>query len=108
LFGVVKGFWKLLLSAWSGEGPRPWYLLSRNAKKIMTSRAKDFIITNDFGRKYNDIVIAKGSYVMEEWLHFTETFSVHVLSGILDATLTEMWRSLRYEQCCMSLTAVSA
>lgn len=35
-------------------------------------------------------------YTMEEWLHFTETFSVYVLMGkLLSPLVAEMWALLR-------------
>ena len=57
--------------------------------------------TIDFGRPYDDIVDARGYWVMEQWLHWTETWSVIILqpyNGILvlhHPDILTMWEALR-------------
>lgn len=44
----------------------------------------------------SDVVDNHNGYTMEEWLHFTETFSVYVLmGGVLTPLIAEMWALLR-------------
>ena len=61
--------------------------------------------TIDFDRPYEDIVETKNHWVMEQWLHYTETFSVVVLqdykskTGVVsilhDLRVSETWTALR-------------
>ena len=68
----------------------------------MTARADCIINTLDFPRKYLDIVLSRGSWVMENWLHFAETFSVGILAPdkngtpVLPPESAKMWGHLRY------------
>ena len=67
----------------------------------MTSREAAIRRTLDFGRPYQDIVLKRGSYVMEDWLHFAETYSVAILAEdqagnqLLAPPYSEMWAHLR-------------
>jgi len=72
----------------------------------MSARAVVIHATLDFSRPYRDVVTKRGTYVMEDWLHFTETFSVAVLApeeaprgrqpkSLLPAPFDEMWMCLR-------------
>jgi hypothetical protein len=68
----------------------------------MRARLGHITCTMDFGRPYRCIVDEHGHYVMEDYLHFTESFSVLVLQDcpvrgpLLNATLSKMWGLLRY------------
>lgn len=102
LFGLVKDFWSLLLSKSKRGEAVPWYQLPSKARQIMAKRAESIVVTCDFNRPYRDIVHKRGNWVMENWLHWTETFSVLVLmperSGvhvIHDPSLRKMWEHLR-------------
>jgi hypothetical protein len=85
----------------SAGQPYPPYAVIPEFRKMMTARAACISTTLDFSRKYLDIVNSRGSYVMENWLHFAETYSVCILapdqSGrqILPPASVEMWRCLR-------------
>ena len=60
--------------------------------------------TIDFDCPYEDIVETKNHWVMEQWLHYTETFSVvlqdyksktGIVSILHDMRVSEMWTALR-------------
>lgn len=62
------------------------------------------VATCDFGRRYTDIVAKKGNWVMEDWLHWAECWSVFVLrpykvdgveKSVLHPTAAAMWQHLR-------------
>ena len=101
LLGLVKDFWKALLGPVKKGQPRPWYVLPAAAKDEIVKRGKAVSSTDDFGRPYRCLVNARGSWVMEDWLHWTETFSCLVLApkGIVhvlhDERLRKMWGLLR-------------
>jgi hypothetical protein len=98
LLGVVKQFFKATMD-YTGEAPD--YAFSRPALKIIESRAKHVILTDDFNRPYRDIADKKGHYVMEDWLHFMESYSLYILSTDgapdlwPDVEMKEAWDHLR-------------
>lgn len=79
----------------------PDYCIQVPARKVMTQRAAMLHSTIDFGRPYQDIVDARGHWVMEQWLHWSETWSVIILqpyngSPVLhQPAILEMWSALR-------------
>ena len=83
------------------DGVLPVYALRMGVRKLISSREASIRRTLDFNRPYQDIVLKRGSYVMEDWLHFTETFSVAVLAEdqngdqLLPEPFAEMWAHLR-------------
>lgn len=85
LFGVIKTFWKLLAPLKSQKDnkkkgdPAPWYRMKPNQLRVMKERAAHITCTNDFNRPYRCIVLHRGNWTMEEYLHFTETFSPYIL-----------------------------
>jgi hypothetical protein len=101
LLGLVKDFWKALLGPVKKGQPRPWYALPADSKAEIHRRAAELDSTDDFGRPYRCIVTERGSWVMENWLHWTESFSCLILapSGgkhvLHDKRLHEMWGLLR-------------
>ena len=102
LFGLVKDFWKLLLSTSKRGQAVPWYQLSNKSKKLMVTRGKAISVTCDFNRPYRCIVTMRGNWVMENWLHWTETFSALILMPVSpgvhiihDSDLRKMWEYLR-------------
>jgi hypothetical protein len=101
LLGVVKDFWYHLLQ--TGRGV-PAYVISGEARRVLQERASCMVPTCDFGRQYTDIVSKKGNWVMEDWLHWAECWSVfmlgpYVVDGIskpvLNPMVSEMWGHLR-------------
>ena len=80
LCGVVKDFWYQLLKTTARGQQAPWYALSSEARRVIASRESHLTPTCDFGRRYTDIVSKKGNWTMEDWLHWTEAWSVYVLS----------------------------
>jgi hypothetical protein len=112
LLGVVKDFWCHVLKAGSKKKKRTkqqqlqqeWYVISAEARKVLQARAVNLVATCDFGRSYTDIVSVKGNWTMEDWLHWTESWSVcmlrpYVVGGvtkpILHESAAEMWQHLR-------------
>lgn len=102
LYGVVKAFWNLLLDKGTKGVQRPWYVIPHSCRRVMTKRAADIMVTNDFNRPYRDIVTKRGLWTMEDYLHFTETFSLYILQPgddgghmIPHEGLREMWELLR-------------
>jgi hypothetical protein len=114
LLGVVKDFWCHVLKVGSKkknnkrnrqqQQQQERYVISAEARKVLQARAVGLVATCDFGRLYTDIVSVKGNWTMEDWLHWTESWSVcmlrpYVLDGvtkhILHPWAAEMWQHLR-------------
>jgi hypothetical protein len=78
LLGVVKDFWKLLLSPTPKGQAKPHYVLPPQSKKHMAARANSVIMTCDFGRPYRCVVLQRGNWVMENWIAWIEVHSVFI------------------------------
>lgn len=103
LLGVVKDFWCHVLKV-GKQQQGEWFVISAEARKVLQSRAAGLIPTCDFGRSYTDIVSVKGNWTMEDWLHWTECWSVALLrpykvdgisKHILHPNVAKMWQHLR-------------
>ena len=80
LYGVVKDFYRYLLGTKkTAAHPGTAGIISNAAKKVMSNRAAHIVQTMDFDRPYRDIIHQRGEWTMEDWLHWTETWSVFVL-----------------------------
>jgi len=55
--------------------------MSSAGKKVAAQRAADVQLTSDFGRPYKDVTNYLGSFKMEDYLHFVETFSLYIFRG---------------------------
>jgi hypothetical protein len=104
LLGVVKDFWYHVLKVSGKSASAEWFSISTEARRVMASREAALVATCDFGRKYTDIIAKKGNWVMEDWLHWAECWSVLVLSPytvdgaerhVLHPTAAAMWQHLR-------------
>lgn len=102
LYGIVKDFWNRVLATVPRGQERPWYVMPQAMRAIMRKRASKVVMTVDFNRPYRDIVDRRGNWVMEDWAHFAETFSVYILKPhsslgdiLHDARLRSMWAHLR-------------
>ena len=101
LYGVVKTFWSLLLEKGKKGEELPWYAIPHPRRAIMRQRAAHVHVTNDFNRPYRDIVQCRGVWTMEDYLHWTEAFSLYILrpEGAQEILHSEvirtMWRQLR-------------
>lgn len=105
LLGVVKDFWNHVLSTTGRGEPTIWFTISSQAKAVMKARSECVVATCDFGRSYTDIISKKGNWVMEDWLHWAECWSVFVLRPYVDSQgqeqpilhpdAAEMWQHLR-------------
>ena len=81
------------------------YCIKKEARSVMTVRAAMIHSTIDFGRPYSDVVNQRDYWVMEELLHFTETWSVIIFqpyrrgSAVIpilhNKDVLEMWQSFR-------------
>jgi len=95
-WGILKNFWKHLLRDYTGQAPA--LVISKAGRKQMSERAKYLVLTSDMGRPYTDIVKYKGTWVMENWLHWAETFSPVIVHDILQQECPEAleaWMDLR-------------
>jgi hypothetical protein len=52
--------------------------ISSAARKTIAQRAAEVSVTSDFGRGCKDVTTYIGSFKMEDYLHFVETFSLFV------------------------------
>lgn len=60
--------------------------MSSAGKKAAAQRAADVQVTSDFGRAYKDVTKHLGSFKMEDYLHFVETFSLYIFRGDVSMT----------------------
>ena len=60
------------------------YCIRPEARKVMAKRAGMIHATLDFNRPYRDIIHQRGWWVMEEWLHFVETWGNVILQPYKD------------------------
>lgn len=101
-FSVQSYVWKVqcLLA-----GSMPDYCIKKEAKNIMIARAAMIHSSIDFGRPYSDVVQKRGYWIMEELLHFTETWFIinfqpykkgsATVPILHDKDILEMWQSFR-------------
>lgn len=99
VYGVVKDFFNHILKPVSGSVSHA-YALSNEARRVIENRASHVVPTCDFGRTYTDIIKKRGNWTMEDWLHWTETWSVYILKPhngqpLLHPVAAEMWQQLR-------------
>jgi hypothetical protein len=102
LVGVLKDFLGLIFAKGKRGQPTPWWHIPHAARAIMKARARQIVATDDFGRPYKCVVDARGHWVMEDYLHFAETFSLFIFSAderygpvLHRLELQQMWRHLR-------------
>lgn len=70
LYGVAKDFLKAFFG---GLLPALEWNCSSNAKRVMSRRAEDIILTSEFNRPYRDVVKFHASWTMEEYMTFILT-----------------------------------
>jgi hypothetical protein len=70
-------------------------------RKVIATRGSNLRVTSEFGRRYKDVEKYKGSYTMEDWLHFILAFSPYLLcpyglgwEGPKAKIFQEMWQYL--------------
>lgn len=103
LFGLVASFVSHIFRPVNSDkedavhGPRvqvepPVPTAMRN---IIEQRGKDLFVPSEFGRKYKSVLQYRGSYTMEDWLHFVLAFSPYLFGpGVLSPLLEKMWGHL--------------
>lgn len=96
LNGVVAKFWSLALSKFSQASDRQWYMIPHSKRRIMRQRGANMILTGDQGRPYRCILKYRGSWHLDDWLAWLETYSLHVVgTDILEQRMQHMWELLR-------------
>ncbi|GAX86249.1 hypothetical protein CEUSTIGMA_g13661.t1 [Chlamydomonas eustigma] len=99
LFGVVRNFVDHIFRPIQKPGPGEHYpsdVVPHAQRTVITKRARDVVVSSDFGRPYKCIVHYKGSYTMEEWLHFVCTISSYIFKDAFreQPVLQECWSLL--------------
>lgn len=99
MLGGCKDFWSYVLRPTSGPSSHQ-FVISSESRRIMVQRAAHVVATCDFGRPYTDIISKRGNWVMEDWLHWTETWSVYITAPhrglpVLPGVVADMWKHLR-------------
>lgn len=94
LYGLVASFINYILRD-GNQGP-DFPVLNSATRKTIQQRGSGIGVTSEFGRRYKDVIKYKGSYRMEDWLHFTTTFSNFLFfDGTLPDPLEKMWSLLQ-------------
>jgi hypothetical protein len=96
LFGVVASFFNYILRPLAKSGDASPDQVDRAGRQLIEGRAGHIRVTSEFGRNYKCLVRYRGSYRMEDWLHFVETFAEYILADALPPVVQEMWEELRY------------
>jgi hypothetical protein len=103
-YGCVKSFWRCVLKGGKGKVKgfkTPGLHVPNHVQKLMSARAAEIHATSDFNRPYSDIVAYGGIWTMEDYLHWTETWSTYILKDIavnepvLKPVVATMWKLLR-------------
>lgn len=102
LLGLVKDFLCLIFSSGKRGEARPWWRLPSESRAIITGRASGVTCTDDFQRSYSCVCTARGHWVMEDYFHFVETWSLSIFCSepgygevLTDARLRDLWCHLR-------------
>ena len=103
LLGVVKLFLSVVfsdLAKFKGVALPPW-VFTKEMRRVISDRAGEVIMTNDFNRPYRDVVARRGYWTAEEYLHFLD-LSFVILRPLEDglsvwphSNLEAAWASLR-------------
>jgi hypothetical protein len=113
-WGVMKNFWGYILMDYTGERPR--HVLPKMAKGCTDCKHPRYIISklgshlqipSDAGRPYLDITRYRGSWVMENYLDWTLSYSpiAHGVLKNLDGGVTLVaWKHLR--SACLHYTSL--
>lgn len=79
LYGVLKTYLKFMLLDLKECTPdRKKYLMKKEARRLVSERSTHLTLTSEFGRPYRDIINCRKSWVMEEFLHFSESYSAYI------------------------------
>jgi hypothetical protein len=96
LYGLVAGYMNYIMRDGKHSEIGNYPVLDAATRKTIKQRGSGIGVTSEFGRRYKDVVQYKGSYRMEDWLHFTTVFSYYVfLDGTLPQPLEKMWKLLQ-------------
>lgn len=99
LFGVVASFVNHILrpvssndDAMHGKAVRVEPPVPTAMRNVIEQRGRDLFVPSEFGRKYKNVLQYRGSYTMEDWLHFTLAFAPYLFGpGVLSPLLEKMW-----------------
>ena len=61
--------------------------LSGAEKVMVTNRGKNLHLSSDYNRTYRDVIKHGETYIMEEYLHFVETFGLFIFHDLLSSEL---------------------
>ena len=78
--------------------PPPSDVVPYDKRELMSKRCKNVVDMPDMGRKYTDIITDRGHWVMENWLHWAETYAPAIAHNILKEccpTAYVAWKHLR-------------
>ncbi|GLC39793.1 hypothetical protein PLESTM_000942600 [Pleodorina starrii] len=92
LYGVVENFLAFCFRAPDSSDTLP--VVSTDARHLIKSRAQHIYLTSDFGRKYTCVIDDRGSWRMEDYLHFTEAIAPYVFYKALPDQLQSCWGML--------------
>lgn len=97
LYGVVKSFVNHIFrqhEKFKADHQYPPDVIPHKGRSTIRKRANDIHVPSEFGRQYRCVETYRGSYKMEEWLHFVDTFSPYIFQDVLPTLLKEMWSNL--------------
>ena len=61
-------------------------------KELVSKRGKNLFLSSDYYRKYRNIAKEYSNYIMEESLHFIESYGVFIFHNILSDDLSKMFK----------------
>lgn len=97
LFGVVASFINHIFRSVKRPSKGEAYekdVVPHADRAIIEQRGNDLHVPSEFGRKYKSVLQYRGSYTMEDWLHFVLAFSPYLFALTLPQDLAEMWELL--------------
>ncbi|KXZ42338.1 hypothetical protein GPECTOR_160g121 [Gonium pectorale] len=97
LNGVLDNFLDVILVRELPVPPEQTpFVVDAAGRKVIQKRAKDIFVSSDFGRRYRDIMTYRGSWTMEDKLHFVETIAPYIFKDVLTEELSLMWAHLTH------------
>ncbi|GFR42747.1 hypothetical protein Agub_g3685 [Astrephomene gubernaculifera] len=103
LYGVVANFFDDIFRKPAKDEEKEFTVAERDIRAIR-ERSSHITVSSDFGRAYRCIIVHRGGYLLEDWLHFCETFSHYIFrdvtrngikSPVLPPPVREMWQHLQ-------------
>ena len=77
-------------------GKYPPDVVTHEQRQKIRDKARHFRVTSEFGRNYKCVDKYRGSFRIEDWLHFVCVFSFYIFTpGTLSPLLQSMWNDLQ-------------